>query len=385
MIQTLRGYGYRFMTAVEVCPTGLPDDAAGTKPDLDAVSATLPHTPPTLVGERKPVTILCCSLITPITQREHLGLDALHRLMRELYELARSAMHRYGGTIQHVVGDRLMVLFGVPVAREDHARRAVLAALGLQQRLSTRRDALRWPSGEHVGVRIGLHTGPVAVGGMDETREMATLHALLAQVEDTRGQVVGIAGEPGIGKSRLVHEFRRSLDGRGLTYLEGRCLSYGSSTPYLPVLDIIRQNCGITDADGPEAMRAKVRWSLEEVRMAPDEWEPYLLQLLGTPEALDRLATLSPQAIKTRTFATLTQMCMSSSRRRPLLLEIEDLHWIDPTSEEYLMSLVEQLAGAPILLLMTYRPGYRPAWMAKSYATQIALQRLTSDDSLQVV
>jgi predicted ATPase len=192
-------------------------------------------------------------------------------------------------------------------------------------------------------------------------------------------------GEPGIGKSRLMYEFRGRLARRRQTYLAGRCLSYGSSTPYLSVLDILRHHCGITDADKPEAIQAKVRLSLQEVHMVPDDWAPYLLQLLGAPEVTDRLATLSPQAIKARTFATLTQMCMNKARRRSLVIEIEDLHWLDPTSEEYLAALVEQLAGVPILLLMTYRPGYRPPWMTKSYMTQIALQRLTSDDSLRVV
>jgi hypothetical protein len=174
-------------------------------------------------------------------------------------------------------------------------------------------------------------------------REMATLQALLAQVEDGRGQVVGIAGEPGIGKSRLVYEFRRSLTDKGLTYLDGRCLSYGSSTPYLPLLDIIRHNCDIADAYGPEAIRAKVRRSLEEVGMAPDEWEPYLLPLLGVPEAIDRLATLSPQAIKARTFATLTQLCLNGSRRRPLLLEIKHVLTQEVAYESLLQSTRQQI------------------------------------------
>src|SRR5262249_57983341 len=75
-------------------------------------------------------------------------------------------------------------------------------------------------------------------------RELALLHALLAQVETGRGQVVGVVGEPGMGKSRLLYEFRQSLAGQRLTYLTGRCLSYGSTTPYLPVLDRLPPNCG---------------------------------------------------------------------------------------------------------------------------------------------
>ncbi len=112
-------------------------------------------------------------------------------------------------------------------------------------------------------------------------REMAILRALLAQVEDGQGHVVGIVGEPGIGKSRVLDEFRRELTGRQLTYVHGHCVSYGSATPYLPVLDLLRHACDITDADSPEAITAKVQQSLQAVGMAPDEWAPYLLRLLG--------------------------------------------------------------------------------------------------------
>jgi DNA-binding winged helix-turn-helix (wHTH) protein len=157
MIQTVRGYRYRFMAAVEA--------ENKTLLDQEHVGAPPSPSPPTPVGERKLVTILCCGLAAQPTVREHLGLDVLHRLMRELYELTRSEIQRYGGTLQHVAGDRLVIVFGVPMVQEDHARRAVLAALGLQQRLCTSQDALRSPSGEHVGVRMGLHTGLVAVGG----------------------------------------------------------------------------------------------------------------------------------------------------------------------------------------------------------------------------
>ena len=78
-------------------------------------------------------------------------------------------------------------------------------------------------------------------------------------------------------------------------------------------------------------------------------------------------------------------MCLNGSRQRPLILEIEDLHWIDPSSDACLAALVERMAGAPLLVLVTYRPGYRPAWIDRSYVTQVALQPLTSQDSLRVV
>src|SRR3989337_4491541 len=78
-------------------------------------------------------------------------------------------------------------------------------------------------------------------------------------------------------------------------------------------------------------------------------------------------------------------MSVCGSRARPLIFGVEDVHWVDSTSEEYLGSLVERLVGVPILLVTTYRPGYRPPWIAKSYATQIALRPLSREDGLAVV
>ena len=211
------------------------------------------------------------------------------------------------------------------------------------------------------------------------------LQALLERVEVGQGQVVGIIGEPGMGKSRLVYEFLRGLRGRRLTYLAGSCRSYGQATPYLPVLAILRHYCGITAAEPPAASAAKVHRRLAEGDMAPEEWAPYLLRLLDVPMEPDPLATLSRQAIRARTVAALVQMARQGARRQPLVLVVENLHWIDPSSEEVLTALVERLAGTSILLLTTFRPGYQPPWPDKSYASQVALSRLTPSDSRQVV
>jgi hypothetical protein len=216
-------------------------------------------------------------------------------------------------------------------------------------------------------------------------RELAALHELLAQVEAGQGQVAGIVGEPGVGKSRLLLEFRRSLARRRVTYLEGRCLSFGSTIPYLPILDIVRSNCGLIETDGPEAITEKVRFGLQEVGLDADGRLPYLLRLFGLADRTDELAMLSPEAIKARTIEILCLLSLKGSQRQPLIFAVEDLHWIDQTSQDYFVALVENLAGAAILLVGTYRPGYRPPWMDKSYTTQLSLHRLTSQDSLTVV
>jgi DNA-binding NtrC family response regulator/tetratricopeptide (TPR) repeat protein len=231
--------------------------------------------------------------------------------------------------------------------------------------------------------RPGLGRRPAPFLGRRD--ELELLRSRLASAGRGHGQVVGIGGQAGIGKSRLLFEFRERLAGERITYLEGHCFSYGTGTPYLPLCEMLRQNCRITEADGPEAMGAKVRTGVEAVSMDPDAAAPYLLHLLGVKEGTERLAGLSPEAVQSRMFDVMWQLSLRGSQRRPLVFAIEDVHWIDKASEVYLDSLVESLAGARILLLLTYRPGYGPRWLDKSYATQIALPPLSPEDSLTVV
>jgi class 3 adenylate cyclase/tetratricopeptide (TPR) repeat protein len=404
---------------------------------------------------------------------EQLGAEAMHSLLNRFFELALTEVHKYEGTINQFLGDGFMALFGAPVAHEDHARRAVMAAVRIQCRLEERRTELVGAGGGELSVRIGLNTGPVVVGKigdnlrMDYTavgdttnlaarlqqlavpgtilvsdatrrqvgeqvrleslppvqvkgktepvqayrvlglasrrsplaarserpltrfvgreRELGVLSDLLEQAERGRGQVVGIVGEPGVGKSRLLYEFRQGLAGRRVTYLDGRCQSYGARIPYLPVIDILRSNCGIDEADPPEAVTDKVRFGVEEVGLAPQRAVPYLLNLLGVKDESGTMEALAPDVIRTRSVEALRQLAVKGSQRRPIIFAVEDVHWIDRLSEEYFDSLVESLPGTQILFVSTYRPGYRPPWLDRSYATQIALRPLSLPESQSVV
>jgi predicted ATPase len=205
------------------------------------------------------------------------------------------------------------------------------------------------------------------------TPELAALQARWAQVTAGRGQVVGMVGEPGMGKSRLLDEFRQSVASTDGTYLEGRCLPHGHDTPYLPLLAILRQACDITEVDSAEVTRAKGVQRLQDLDMAPDVWAPCLLHLLGLSEATDQCSTLRPPAMQDRIVEFLWQLSARSSRQRPVILVIEDMQWVDAALDACLVLLAQRLAGMPLLLLVTYRPGYRPAWLDKSYAVQLAL------------
>src|SRR5215510_4385777 len=178
---------------------------------------------------------------------------------------------------------------------------------------------------------------------------------------------------------------RQKHNQRGVTVLEGRCLSYGGAIPYVPVLDLLRAACGIAETDTPEEITARVHARLDELGLGGDDREAYLRHLLGIKLEGDPFAALGPEAIMARTFDALRELTIQMSRRAPLVLFVEDLHWIDQTSQAYLASLVERLAAVPVMLLATYRPGCRPPWLDRSYATQLALRPLGRDESLAIV
>ena len=216
-------------------------------------------------------------------------------------------------------------------------------------------------------------------------RELELLSSRLESAIRGRGQIVGISGEAGIGKSRLIFEFRDSLAGKGVTCLEGQCHSHGTAVPYLPILDVLNAACGIAENDAPAVMADKARTTLLEAGMDLLETAPYLLHLLDIEHDAERFAALTPDVTKARIFETLRQLMLRRSRQSPLVVVIEDLHWIDSTSEEYLASLAESLPGTRLLLVCTHRDGYRPSWREKSYVTQISLQPLAPEESLHIV
>jgi DNA-binding NtrC family response regulator/tetratricopeptide (TPR) repeat protein len=236
-----------------------------------------------------------------------------------------------------------------------------------------------------VGAEVtGLRPAVPLAGLVGRQHDLDLLERRLRSAVRGQGQVVGIAGDAGIGKSRLLLEFRQRLDREHFTCLEGRCLSYATEIPYLPVREVLRAGCGIGDGDGPDTVADKIRTALSALDLDPDENAPFLLRLLGADRA-ELLVGLDPGSIKARMLDLLRRMCVRGSRQKALVILAEDLHWADSSSNDCLAALAEAIPGARILLVATYRPGYRPPWIEKSYATQVALQPLSREESVGIV
>ena len=230
----------------------------------------------------------------------------------------------------------------------------------------------------------GLGHGGLMAAFVGRSQELDVLQSRLTSAVAGQGQLVSIVGDAGMGKSRLLYEFSRRVASQGVGYLEGRCVSYGGAIPYLPFLDLIRKGFSLAETDGPEATAEKIRAGLEALGLPPEESLPYLLNLLGFKDETKSLERLSPEAVKANTFETLRRVALRANQARPLIIAVEDLHWIDRTSEELFASLVEGLPRTPLLLITTHRSGYEPPWIGKSYATQISLPPLSPDESLRL-
>jgi class 3 adenylate cyclase len=200
-----------------------------------------------------------------------------------------------------------------------------------------------------------------------------------------RGQAFSITAEAGVGKSRLLYEFIKSIGNEDITYLEGKCLSYSRGVAYHPVIDILKSNFYIREDDGDLEIRGKVKRGLKIVGVDEASTLPYLLELLSVKDSgIDELS-LNPEARRARIIEALNRIVLKGSEIRPVVMAIEDLHWIDESSEERFKSLLGSISGARVFLIFTYRPEYVHTWGKKSYHSQVNLNRLSNRESLAMV
>jgi class 3 adenylate cyclase/tetratricopeptide (TPR) repeat protein len=475
-IATVARRGYRFLAPVIVVhsPEAIPAEAP-QPPAVPAPRAPLTYTPmalaekirtsrATLTGERKQITVLFADLKDSMTLIRDLDPEAAQQLLDPALHAMMDAVHRYEGTVNQVLGDGIMALFGAPIAHEDHAARACYAALAMQAALGAYAEEVRRTHGLTMQSRIGLNSGevvvrtihhdlhmdysavgqtthlaarleqvaspdaivltaatvrlveglvrvkawgPMPIKGLAEpvevwellgvsgrrrrlqtararglTRfvgrqtELTILKAALAQAGAGHGQVVAVVGEAGVGKSRLVDEFIQDADMQGWLVLDSAAVSYGQATPYFPVRDLLRRYCHLEEGEDTRTVQTKVTEQVLALDPALQDTIPALLALLDALPPDSPFLQLDAPQRRQHTFAALKRLLLRQSQMQPVLLVVEDLHWLDTETQALLESLVESLPTARLLLLVNYRPDYRHGWGSKTYYTQVRLDPL---------
>jgi len=212
-------------------------------------------------------------------------------------------------------------------------------------------------------------------------REIDQLRRALEQAQDGHGQVVAVLGEPGVGKSRLYWEFMHSHRMQGWRLLESGGVSYGKTTAYLPIVELLKAYFQIGARDETRTIREKVIGKVLSLDRALEPALAALLALLEVPVPDAAWARLDPSQRRRRTLEAVTGLLFRESRVQPLLLLVEDLHWSDAETEAVLSSLVESLPTARMLLLVNYRPEYEHGWGHKSYYRQLRVEPLPAESA----
>jgi len=213
----------------------------------------------------------------------------------------------------------------------------------------------------------------------------AKLVKIWKRVKSGSGQVVGVVGEAGVGKTRLLLEFKNQLPKDQFTYLEGRCLHYGRNMAYLPILGILKSYFGIKEKDRETTIQEKITDKVLSLDDSIAYILPPLMDLLSLTVGDKAYSQLDPGEKKLRIFEAVRDLLIRESQCNPLILCVDDLHWIDKTSEEYLSYLIEWLANTSIILILLYRPEYTHQWGSKSYYNRVGVEQLTTKSSAELV
>jgi class 3 adenylate cyclase/tetratricopeptide (TPR) repeat protein len=419
-----------------------------------------------LEGERKQITVLFADLKGSMELLADRDPEEARKILDPVLELMMEAVHRYEGTVNQVMGDGIMALFGAPLAHEDHAVRACYAALRMQEQAARYAAEARCINGANVKIRVGLNSGEVVVraigsdlhmdytavgqtthlaarmeqmaapgvillapatlrlaedfiqvapqgpvpvkgladpvdiylltGAVARTRlqagvarglttfvgresEIEQMRRSLTLVRDSHGQLVAVVGEPGVGKSRLFHEFMRPLSDQGWFILEAGSVSYGKATSYLPVTNLLKTYFQIESHDDTQRIQERVVSKLLALDRTLEPTLTAFLTLLDVPVDDPQWQALDPPQRRQRTLDACKHLLLRESQDHPLLVVFEDLHWIDGETQALLDSLVDSLPSARVLLLVNYRPEYRHAWGTKTFYTQLRADPLPDE------
>ncbi|MCH8882177.1 MAG: AAA family ATPase [SAR324 cluster bacterium] len=194
-------------------------------------------------------------------------------------------------------------------------------------------------------------------------RELAILNACLEKALAGEGQFVTVVGEAGVGKSRLLYEFRHSLEREKVTVLQGRCQAFGENTPYLPLIDALRRGLQLRDEDSPEAMVENAVANVKAIDPALEPYIPAYLHLLSISSKQYALPQgLAGDELRRTLQEGYAAILIQTAKLRPLVFFLEDWHWADEASDAALKYLLGLIAPYPLLLIVIYRPQYTANW-----------------------
>jgi class 3 adenylate cyclase/tetratricopeptide (TPR) repeat protein len=216
-------------------------------------------------------------------------------------------------------------------------------------------------------------------------RELELLLDGLERAKGGRGQAFSIVSEAGIGKSRLLYEFRKAVYSGDVSFLEAKCLSYSRGVAYHLLIDSLKANFDIREVDGNAQITEKVKKGLKILDVDESLTLPYFLELLSVKDSgIDKIM-MSPEGKKDRITEAFKQIVLKGSEIRPLILAYEDLHWADKSSEDVLKYVLESIPGARVLMIFTYRPEFVHTWGGRSFHSQVTLNRVSNRESLTMV
>ncbi len=204
--------------------------------------------------------------------------------------------------------------------------------------------------------------------------EMAALEAELASVIRGEGRAVGIAGDAGVGKSRLCHELAERCRGRGIPVVRAHAVAHGKAIPFLPILDLLRAYFGVTAEDGSREARDKIAGRMVLLDETLTEALPLMLDFLGVPDPVRPSPEIEPEARQRRLLGVMKRIV--GAQREPQVFLLEDLQWLDGASEAFLESLIEAVTASRTLVIVNYRPEYRPRWARMPGTSELSLAPL---------
>ena len=298
-------------------------------------------------------------------------------------ELTRVGRHREGVSVD---GDAKRPAWAVLEVLAGQAETGTVVVSPQTAALLARRFELA-PMDARTGSTAGAHLLVAArdfehglTSFVGREAELGLLSERFQQARAGHGQLVSIVGEPGIGKSRLLREFRRRVR-EGATWVEGHALSVGRTIPFHPLIDLVRRAFGIDEADPPALIVEKIERAVLQLGEDLRPTLPFVRHLLSIDPGDAGVLQLDPKLRRAEIFDAMRRLFVRSAERRPIVVVWEDIHWADRATEEFIAALADSLAAHRSLMIVTHRPGYEASLGDRAFHTRLTLAALSAADS----